>query len=194
MVQQSGRSAPTGSLCDDARQAEWPDRAASGRPTGPAAHTRSRGLARSGHADADAAGAMGPYVRGGPVAGGPGPTPRSLGQRDRRAVLVRASWLRGGTAADTASLHRPWPGLAPGAAAGGGRPDPGPAAGREGGPADAAGRLSRPAAHYPSWGLETSGSWKRLARSLAVTWCERRIIESSEVALSSIWDAVTIAA
>ena len=69
------------------------------------------------------------------------------GQRDRRAALVRAPWLRGGTAADTASVHRPRPGPAPGAAAGIGRPDLGAAAGREGGPADAAGRISRPAAH-----------------------------------------------
>ena len=65
------------------------------------------------HADADAAGAMGPHVRGRPVAGGSASTPRSLGRRDRRAVLVRASWLRGGTAADTASIHRPRPGPAP---------------------------------------------------------------------------------
>ena len=46
------------------------------------------------------------------MAGGPAPVSRSLGQRDRCAALVRAPWLRGGTAADTASVHRPRPGPA----------------------------------------------------------------------------------
>ena len=52
-----------------------------------------------------------------------------------------------GPAADTASVHRPRPGPAPVATAGIGRPDRGAAAGREGGPAHAAGRISCPAAH-----------------------------------------------
>ena len=67
----------------------------------------------------------------------PAPAPLGLGQRDRRATLVRAPWLRGGPAADTASVRRPRPGPAPGATAGIGRPDLGAAAGREGGPAHA---------------------------------------------------------
>ena len=45
-----------------------------------------------------------PHVRGRPVAGGPAPAPLGLGQRNRRAALVRAPWLRGGPAADTASV------------------------------------------------------------------------------------------
>ena len=108
------------------------------------------------------------------MAGRPAPAPRGLGQRDRRATLVRVPWLRGGTAADTASVRRPRPGPAPGATAGIGRPDLGAAAGREGGPAHAAGRIFRSATHAAVDGLDAPYGRPVARRTGRRQWRRRR--------------------
>ena len=67
-----------------------------------------------------------------------------LGQRGRRALLVRAPRLRRGTAGDEARLDRPQPGPASGGAQRALRPADGQATGGEGGPAPAPGGVSSP--------------------------------------------------
>ena len=70
-----------------------------------------------------------------------------LGQRGRRALLVRAPRLRRGTTGDEARLDRPRPGPASGGAQRALRPADGQATGGEGGPAPAPGGVPRPEAH-----------------------------------------------